>query len=149
MPNPAQNYQIQGIMFHHKEQIEYEKCESKLTLLCNLCASINVALIITPLNETTFYLERIVINDRAKRNRGMGSRIIRLICNITDRYGFRIVLVPSSSFGSDADRLRLFYKRFGFMDSEYSCGEGMVRSPQEYKKQKEGQYVESKSQKGL
>lgn len=74
-------------------------------------------------------LHRIVVGEKS---RGVGTEIMRFICDRADEIGAIIALTPSTDFGgSSVNRLKKFYRRFGFRpNKDYSISETMVRNPQ-------------------
>ena len=68
---------------------------------------------------------------KAQRKQGIGSQAMRELIE----YGKTIALSPSTDFGATSkDRLRAFYKRFGFVDNrggskDFTISESMVRRP--------------------
>lgn len=73
---------------------------------------------------------------KGARGQGLGSRAMQMITQYADSVGKRIVLSPSKDFGaSSVDRLKKFYKRFGFVENkgrnkDYSISDTMYREPQ-------------------
>ena len=65
--------------------------------------------------ESKIVLDRIVIPIKL-RKQGIGSKIMRMVCEYGDKVNKPIYLTPSTSFGgSSVNRLKEFYKRFGFV----------------------------------
>jgi GNAT superfamily N-acetyltransferase len=71
------------------------------------------------------------------RGKGFGSEIMDSIADWADSVQALIVLTPSTDFGgTSVNRLRRFYKRFGFVDNagrkkDFSVSDTMYRKPQE------------------
>lgn len=68
------------------------------------------------------------------RNQGIGSKFMEDFINLADQYGYTITLTPDSSYGGNANRLKDFYKRFGFVfnkgnNKDWSHRELMHRLP--------------------
>lgn len=70
-------------------------------------------------------LEKIIVATPV-RNRGIGSQVVKYICEFADINKVSIILSPDSTFGGDIDRLREFYARFGFVDRDRRT---MIRFP--------------------
>jgi len=70
--------------------------------------------------ESKIVLDRIVIPIKL-RKQGIGSKIMRMVCEYGDKVNKPIYLTPSTSFGgSSVNRLKEFYKRFGFVKNPES-----------------------------
>lgn len=75
-------------------------------------------------------LHKIVVGERGQ---GSGTRIMTALTAYADAHGKMIVLTPSTDFGATSvERLREFYKRFGFVDNkgrnrDFSTREAMLR----------------------
>lgn len=53
------------------------------------------------------------------RKRGVGTAIMRKLVHIADQYNCVFMLSPDESLGATSrERLRRFYKRFGFIDNK-------------------------------
>ena len=68
------------------------------------------------------------------RNSGIGSKFMEDLISLADQDGWTITLTPSSSYGGNVNRLKEFYKRFGFVENkgknrDFSHMEDMYRSP--------------------
>jgi predicted N-acetyltransferase YhbS len=63
---------------------------------------------------------------KRKRNKGVGTKIMRALTQFADRYELKITLMPYSS-ESDLGRLTAFYKRFGFKKNPIT--KNMSRKP--------------------
>lgn len=78
-------------------------------------------------------LSRIVV-PKEQRNQGIGTDAIQQIVDYADQTGKRIALSPSSDFGGSKERLKEFYKRFGFVENkgrnkDFTISESMYREP--------------------
>jgi hypothetical protein len=61
---------------------------------------------------------------------GMGSKIMKEICNYADKTNSYSTLTPANDFGTPLTVLKKFYKSFGFKKNKYSWITGsMVRVP--------------------
>jgi hypothetical protein len=56
----------------------------------------------------------IILMDLKSEHKGMGTKGIISLSKFADTYNLPIMTVASSTYGSDIDRLRKFYNRFGF-----------------------------------
>ncbi len=59
-------------------------------------------------------LDKIVV-DAARVGEGIGTRVMNKVIVFADAHQKTIVLTPSSSFGGSVVRLRVFFRRFGFL----------------------------------
>ena len=78
-------------------------------------------------------LSRIVV-PKEQRNQGIGTDAIQQIVDYADQTGKRIALSPSSDFGGSKERLKEFYKRFGFVENkgrnkDFTISDSMYREP--------------------
>ena len=85
-------------------------------------------------NDTLITLSRIVV-PKEKRNTGIGTDAMQQIIDYADQSGKRVALSPSSDFGGSKERLKEFYKRFGFVENkgrnkDFSISETMYREPE-------------------
>lgn len=80
-------------------------------------------------------LDHIVVKKEFRKT-GIGSAIMREICNFADKHGYRITLttgIRDPHFGTTSgDRLKKFYSRFGFKrnfgkNKDYSLSDNMYR----------------------
>jgi predicted GNAT family acetyltransferase len=83
----------------------------------------------------TITLSRIIV-PKENRNQGIGSDAMQQIIDYADSMGKRVVLSPSSDFGGNKERLKSFYKKFGFVENkgknkDFSVSETMYREPSE------------------
>ncbi|NYT74268.1 hypothetical protein HZU72_17800 [Halomonas sp. QX-2] len=68
------------------------------------------------------------------QNEGTGSEVMRRLAHWADASGKTLALTPSADFGGNVNRLREFYKRFGFIENkgrnkDYEISETMYREP--------------------
>lgn len=81
-------------------------------------------------SRNNIILSLIVIKDKGK---GIGSKVMKDLCNYADLSGLTISLTPCTSFGATSlSRLKGFYSRFGFKENkgrnkDYSISESMIR----------------------
>ncbi|MFE9254056.1 GNAT family N-acetyltransferase [Streptomyces sp. NPDC006879] len=79
-------------------------------------------------------LAKIVV-PREKRNQGIGTQAMTLLTAEADRQGITMSLTPTREFGATSlDRLRRFYRRFGFSMNggrikDYTTRQAMLRLP--------------------
>ncbi|MFE7463084.1 GNAT family N-acetyltransferase [Streptomyces sp. NPDC057499] len=79
-------------------------------------------------------LEKIVV-PRGMRGQGVGSRVMTLLVTEADRQGVTMALTPTRGLGATSlDRLRRFYRRFGFSMNggrikDYTTRQAMLRLP--------------------
>jgi len=60
-----------------------------------------------------------IIVPKEKRNLGIGTAIMQKLVQYAKEHGIRVVLSPSVDFGaSSKDRLKKFYKGFGFVENK-------------------------------
>lgn len=83
----------------------------------------------------TITVSRIIV-PKENRNQGIGSDAMQQIIDYADAMGKRVVLSPSSDFGGNKERLKSFYKKFGFVENkgknkDFSVSETMYREPSE------------------
>lgn len=76
-----------------------------------------------------------IIVDSDKRNNGLGTEFMNLLCSHADNTQQQIVLTPDTVYGaSSVNRLKKFYKQFGFVENkgrnkDYAFTELMYRNP--------------------
>lgn len=71
-----------------------------------------------------------IIVPKDKRNNGIGKSIMDKICEFLDKYSLRMTLTPSNDFGGTKPRLKLFYKKFGFVPYKgFEFKNTMIRLP--------------------
>jgi len=69
------------------------------------------------------------------RDQGIGTELMNELVALGNRLGKRIVLTPDTTYGgTSVNRLKEFYKRFGFMENkgrnkDFSISETMYREP--------------------
>jgi len=78
-------------------------------------------------------LDKLIV-PRGRRERGLGSALMRDLVAYADRQGKQVRLTPSGAYGGAPRRLARFYARFGFVRNEGAqrdpgCGESMYRDP--------------------
>ncbi len=81
--------------------------------------------------DDSIRISLIVVNDK---NQGIGTKIMQDIISYADSVGKTITLTPSSDFGGSVNRLKKFYKRFGFVENkgrnkDYEISDTMYRLP--------------------
>ena len=69
------------------------------------------------LNENSITISIIIIKENF-RNKGYGTEILNKICWYADENKLQIQLTPTQYFGSDMNKLILFYKKFGFVENK-------------------------------
>jgi len=81
-------------------------------------------------DENKLELTNVVI-PKELRGQGMGTQIMRMVVNYSNQVNKPIYLTPDTSFGGTSiDRLKRFYKRFGFKkNKDYEVSHSMVRYP--------------------
>ena len=88
-------------------------------------------------NEKTISLSKIVVPEK---NVGEGSKMMQEIIDYADNTNQTITLTPSTDFGgSSVNRLKKFYKKFGFVENkgrnkDFEFRDTMYRSPKEENK---------------
>ena len=86
--------------------------------------------------ETRGYwsLSEIVV-PKIQRNQGTGTEFMNELIGLADKLGKTIILTPDTSFGgSSVNRLKKFYKRFGFVENkgknkDFMFTDSMYRNP--------------------
>lgn len=68
------------------------------------------------------------------RNQGIGSKVMKDLCDYADSVGKIITLTPASDYGGNVTRLKTFYKSFGFIENkgkkkDYRISDTMYRLP--------------------
>ncbi len=81
------------------------------------------------------HLGKIVV-PKDQRNKGLGTQIMNDLVQQADEIGATVTLSPASDFGGSKERLKDFYKRFGFVQNtgrnkDFSIRESMYRIPKE------------------
>lgn len=90
---------------------ELESIENKYTQEgCDL-------ILIYKSSTSSIFLSKIFIKKEG-RNKGLGSKAIKDIIQLADKYQLIVALTPSDGWGSNLNRLRKFYKNFGFKDNK-------------------------------
>ncbi len=59
------------------------------------------------------------------RGQGIATKVMKEVVNLSDYHNITLTLTPSDEFGSDYNRLKDFYSKFGFI----SLGSIMIRRP--------------------
>ena len=83
-------------------------------------------------DDSYITLNKIIMNSKGN---GLGSKFMRDLCSWADDHKVIICLTPSDTFGaSSTNRLKKFYKRFGFIDNkgsktDFNHKESMYRKP--------------------
>lgn len=83
-------------------------------------------------DDSYITLDKIIMNSKGN---GLGSNFMRDLCSWADDHKVIICLTPSDTFGaSSTNRLKKFYKRFGFIDNkgsktDFNHKESMYRKP--------------------
>jgi len=67
-------------------------------------------------HPNTVVLNQIII-PRRFRNKGIGTKIIKELKTLANKFKFNIALTPSEDFGGNEDRLRTWYRSLGFKTS--------------------------------
>lgn len=72
-----------------------------------------------------------IIIPKSLRGKGIGSDTVEMVCDYADEKQKPVYLTPDTSFGGTSiDRLKKFYRRFGFMKNDnYEVKHSMVRYP--------------------
>tara|TARA_R100000781_G_scaffold73051_2_gene45652 strand:- start:1388 stop:3070 length:1683 start_codon:yes stop_codon:yes gene_type:complete len=78
-------------------------------------------------------LSKIVL-PKENRNKGVGSKILEDLTSYADKNNLTIGVTPDSAFGGNKDKLKNFYKKFGFrnnkgINKDFTFRETMVRQP--------------------
>lgn len=86
-------------------------------------------------NKGTITLSRIVV-PKDQRGQGTGTKAMQALVDYADRTGQRIALSPSADFGGNKNRLKEFYRRFGFVENkgrnkDFAISETMIRDAQQ------------------
>jgi predicted GNAT family acetyltransferase len=86
-------------------------------------------------NKNNINLNRIVV-PKEMRGQGIGSQVMQDIVQYADDVKKPVTLTPSSDFGGNVNRLKDFYKQFGFVENkgknkDFSTMDSMYRNPKE------------------
>ena len=90
-------------------------------------------------SDHNLHLSRIVVPKEA-RGEGHGTSAMRNLIAVADRHRLTMTLTPATDFGgSSVERLKKFYKRFGFVENkgrhkDFSISASMYRTPASLKK---------------
>jgi predicted GNAT family N-acyltransferase len=92
----------------------------------------NVSLNISE-NPKSLDLSKIVV-PKEIRGQGIGSSVMNDLTQYADETGKQINLTPSADFGGNVNRLKSFYKNFGFIENkgknkDFTTRETMIRPP--------------------
>lgn len=80
------------------------------------------------------HLSRIVV-DKRRRRQGFGTHAMADLTTFADRHGLAMSLSPATDFGgTSVERLRKFYRRFGFVSNkgrrkDFRISASMYRKP--------------------
>jgi GNAT superfamily N-acetyltransferase len=79
-------------------------------------------------------LSRIFV-PKEMRGQGIGSSVMQELTDYADQTGKQVRLTPSAEFGGNVERLKQFYKNFGFVENkgknkDFTTREAMFRNPQ-------------------
>lgn len=82
-------------------------------------------------NAKSLDLSKIVV-PKEMRNQGIGSSVMSDLTQYADQTGKQINLTPSADFGGNVNRLKSFYKDFGFVENkgrnkDFTTRETMIR----------------------
>lgn len=93
--------------------------------------SVTLELHVDPVGDLV--LDKIVV-PADQRGGGFGSAVMEVVIAHADAIDIRMALTPSDDFGGTVSRLRVFYKRFGFVDNsgrgrDFSTRQAMSREP--------------------
>lgn len=74
-----------------------------------------------------------IVLPKELRGQGIGSNVMRDILDYADKTGKRVNLSPSADFGGNVNRLKDYYKRFGFVENkgankDFAISESMYRN---------------------
>jgi GNAT superfamily N-acetyltransferase len=69
-----------------------------------------------------------------QRNSGIGTAVMQELTKFADRHGLTMTLTPDNSYGGSVARLKVFYRRFGFVPNkgrrkDYRFSNSMLRRP--------------------
>ena len=79
------------------------------------------------------YLSKIIVpSDR--REEGIGTKVMLELCKYADQKNRMITLNPTDEFGGNVNKLKRFYKRFGFVENRgkyknFEISDDMYRLP--------------------
>ena len=83
------------------------------------------------MGDKAITLSKIIAKDK---NAGNGTNFMNDLTELADKKGLKINLSPSADFGGNKNRLKDFYKRFGFVENkgknkDFTINESMYREP--------------------
>ena len=75
-----------------------------------------------------------IVVPKEMRGQGVGTQVMNDLVKQADEAGSSVTLSPSADFGGNKERLKEFYKRFGFVENkgknkDFSISESMYREP--------------------
>ena len=85
-------------------------------------------------NRDSIYVSKIIV-DKSKRNKGIGTSIMKYLTDYADKNNKVLTLSPSIDYGATSkERLIRFYRRFGFKPNkgrfaDYRFSSSMIRRP--------------------
>lgn len=90
---------------------------------------------ISVIGDDKLHLSKIVV-PKDQRNQGLGTQVMDDLVKQADDIGATVTLSPSADFGGNKERLKDFYKRFGFVQNkgrnkDFTIWKSMYRAPQE------------------
>lgn len=73
-----------------------------------------------------------IVIPKEDRSKGIGSKVMKALTDFADKNKINISLTPDKSFGGSIERLKRFYRRFGFKpNKDYRYSESMMRKYKE------------------
>jgi GNAT superfamily N-acetyltransferase len=104
------------------------------TLVKGICSQADVDLI-TSFRDGNIYMEVSLIRlPKELRKQGIGSQIMKALCQFADQKSIIMALSPTSEFGTSKAALTKFYRSFGFVPNSgrsknYQVMNTMIRYP--------------------
>jgi predicted GNAT family acetyltransferase len=85
--------------------------------------------------DKSLQLGKIVV-PKEQRGQGVGTAVMNDLVRQADEAGAMVTLTPAADFGGNVNRLREFYKRFGFVENkgknkDFAVSDRMYRVPQQ------------------
>ena len=122
---------VSKILKEAKQEVDFVEALNKIKILQGEYQQKGVDTSISFRQEQSIHLERIYVNNR---NEGYGSAFMEALTDICDEYGLICTLSETSEYGSSLERLRKFYKRYGFRinkgrKADHRFWVGMIREP--------------------
>jgi GNAT superfamily N-acetyltransferase len=113
------------------EEINYNEFLDKVKILQGEYEQKGVDTNISLRQHQSIHIEKIFVKNR---NEGYGSAFLEALTDLCDDYGIICTLSETSEYGSNIERLRKFYRRFGFRSNKGSKADhrfwvGMIRMP--------------------